>query len=77
MLNTTQTPVDEAIGEIRELTIAETQLVSGALGLGFFPHATGPLEPLVPSMPPFSDIPPLIDPLIDLPSPPPAGTLAA
>jgi hypothetical protein len=37
---------------MRELTIAETHLVGAALGLGVFPpHATAPLEPLVPPPP--------------------------
>jgi hypothetical protein len=61
---------------MRELTIAETHLVGAALGYGF-PHF--PLEPVGPSIPPFSDIPPLIDPL-DMPpvlSPGFPSTLAA
>jgi hypothetical protein len=42
MLNVTQTTMGETIGAIRELTIAETEVVSGAILAG---RPTGPVRP--------------------------------
>lgn len=42
MLNVTQTIMEDPIGDIRELTITETETVSGAILAG---RPTGPVRP--------------------------------